>query len=58
MPTEVDTDGIVVTGKNKRSYGAPHFWLMIGRDDLSRCSRISYDSKARKLQLSCSITET
>lgn len=58
MPTEVDKDGIVVTGKNKRSYGAPHFWLMIGSDDLSRCSSISYDNNARQLLLSCSTTET
>ena len=51
-------DGIVVTGKQRRSYGAPHFWMMIGSDDLSRCSSISYDTKARRMTLSCSTPQT
>jgi hypothetical protein len=55
---EDDEDGIVITGKNRRNYGAPHFWLMIGSDDLSRCSSISYDIKAKRLLLSCSTVET
>lgn len=54
LPTVDDEDGIVVTSKGNRSYGAPHFWLMIGRQDLSRCSSISYDSNARQMLLSCS----
>jgi hypothetical protein len=55
IPTAVeDDDGVIVTGKNKRSYGAAHFWLMIGSKDLSRCSSISYDSRAKRMFLSCS----
>lgn len=55
LPTAVeDEDGVIVTGKNKRSYGAAHFWLMIGSKDLSRCSSISYDSRAKRMILSCS----
>ena len=57
VPSGDDEDGIIVTGKGKRSYGAPHFWLMIGREDLSRCSSISYDSKARQMLLSCSTAD-
>jgi hypothetical protein len=52
--TDEDEDGIVITKKNRRSYGAAHFWLMIGSKDLSRCSSISYDSRARRMILSCS----
>ena len=52
--TPEDEDGIIVTGRNKRNYGAPHFWLMIGSDDLSRCSSISYDNRAKRMILSCS----
>ena len=54
IPTAVEDDGVIVTGKNKRSYGAAHFWLMIGSKDLSRCSSISYDSRAKRMILSCS----
>ena len=55
LPTAVeDEDGVIVTGKNKRNYGAAHFWLMIGSKDLSRCSSISYDSRAKRMILSCS----
>jgi hypothetical protein len=57
-PQEEDEDGIVITGKNKRSYGAAHFWMMVGSDDLSRCSSISYDSKAKHLILRCSMTQS
>ncbi|NUT01384.1 MAG: hypothetical protein HOP96_10440 [Sphingomonas sp.] len=56
-PSEVDEDGIIITGKNRRSYGAPHFWMMIGSDDLSRCSSISYDNRAKNLILNCAITK-
>ena len=49
-----DEDGVVVTGKNRRSYGAAHFWLMIGGKDLSRCSSISYDSRTKHMVMSCS----
>lgn len=58
LPYEDDEDGIIVTGKNKRSYGAPHFWLMIGSGDLSRCSSISYDGRAKQMLLSCSTAES
>ena len=60
LPTadEEDEDGIVVTSKQKRNYGAPHFWLMIGRGALSRCSSISYDNNARQMLLNCSTAET
>ena len=51
-----DEDGVVVTGKNRRSYGAAHFWLMIGGKDLSRCSSISYDSRQKRMILSCATT--
>ena len=49
-------DGVVVTGKRGRIYGAPHFWLMIGRDSLNRCSSISYENRSRKLRLSCAVS--
>jgi hypothetical protein len=49
-----DEDGVVVTGKNRRSYGAAHFWLMVGSKDLSRCSSISYDRRSKRMVLSCS----
>lgn len=59
LPTvDDDEDGIIVTGKNKRSYGAPHFWLMIGRRALSDCSSISYDNKARQMLLNCSTADS
>ena len=57
-PQEEDDDGIIITGKNKRSFGAAHFWMMVGSDDLSRCSSISYDKKAKKLILRCSMTRS
>ena len=59
LPTvDDDEDGIIVTGKNKRSYGAPHFWLMIGRRALSDCSSISYDNKAGQMLLNCSTADS
>ena len=55
LPTvEDDEEDIVVTKKGRKSYGAAHFWLMIGSQDLSRCSRISYNRNAKRLILSCS----
>ena len=54
---EYDDEGeVVVTGKRGRIYGAPHFWLMIARDSLTRCSSISYDIGARRMRLSCAVT--
>jgi hypothetical protein len=53
-----DDEGIIVTGKNRRSFGAPHFWLMIGSDDLSRCSSISYNSRAKRMILTCLMTDS
>ena len=53
-----DEDSVVITGEKKRRYSAPHFWLMVGSDALSRCSSISYDNKARQLILRCSTTQT
>ena len=56
LPTAVeDEDGVIVTGKNNRNYGAAHFWLMIGGKDLSRCSSISYDSRSKRIVMSCSV---
>jgi hypothetical protein len=55
-PMEEDEDGIVITGKGNRSYGAPHFWMMVGSDDLSRCSSVSYATKAKRLTLRCLTT--
>lgn len=49
-----DEDDIVVSKKHRKTYGAPHFWLMIGSQDLSRCSRISYNRNAKRLILTCS----
>lgn len=46
---------VIVTAQSKRRYGAPHFWMMIGRNDLSRCSSISYETKAKRMILSCSV---
>ena len=53
---EVEDEDILILGKRRRSFGAPHFWLMIGGDDLSRCSNISYNNKTRRLILSCSLS--
>ncbi|GAA4743054.1 hypothetical protein GCM10023264_05250 [Sphingomonas daechungensis] len=53
---ETEGSGIVVTGKGKRSYGAAHFWLMVGSDALSRCSSLTY--QARHLILRCSTART
>ena len=58
LPADLDEDGIIVTSKNRRSYGAPHFWLMIGSTDLSRCSSVSFDNRAKRLILNCSTTQT
>lgn len=58
VPSEREEDGIIVTGKNRRNYGAPHFWLMIGQKDLSRCSSISYDNKAKRMILACATSAT
>ena len=52
---EQDPDeDILIIGKQRKIFGAPHFWLMIGSDDLSRCSNISYNNRTRRLLLSCS----
>jgi hypothetical protein len=51
-----DEDDVVVTGERGRIYGAPHFWLMIARDNLNRCSSISYDNAAKRLRMSCAPT--
>ncbi len=53
MEFDEDEDAVVVMGRKKRIFGAPHFWLMIGRDNLNRCSSISYDNEARRLILKC-----
>ena len=55
LPSADEEEGIIVTGKNKRNYGAPHFWLMIGQKDLSRCSSIGYDNKLKRMILSCAM---
>lgn len=47
-------EDVVITGKRRRISGAPHFWLMIGHSDLSRCSSISYVNTSQRLILSCS----
>jgi hypothetical protein len=55
LAVEVDDDDVVVTGKKQRIFGAPHFWLMIGRDNLNRCSSISYENSTKRLILSCAL---
>jgi hypothetical protein len=52
--TEEDDEDILVIGKRGRSFGAPHFWLMVGQDALTKCSSISYDKGSKRLILSCS----
>lgn len=54
LPSTVEEDDGVIVKKNKRSFGAAHFWLMIGSKDLSRCSSISYDSRSKRMIMSCS----
>jgi hypothetical protein len=55
---EQDPDeDILIIGKQRKIFGAPHFWLMIGSDDLSRCSNISYNNRTRRLLLSCSLAD-
>ncbi len=55
IQTEEEGDeDILVIGKRGRSFGAPHFWLMVGQDALSKCSSISYDKSSKRLILSCS----
>lgn len=55
IPAEQVEEDILVLGKGRRTFSAPHFWLMIGGGDLSRCSNISYDNKRRRLILSCAL---
>lgn len=50
-------EDILILGKQRKTFGAPHFWLMIGSEDLSRCSNISYNNRTRRLILSCSLTD-
>ena len=50
-------EDILVLGKQRKTFGAPHFWLMIGSEDLSRCSNISYNNRTRRLILSCALTD-
>lgn len=58
LPGEEDgEEDIVIFGKQRRTFGAPHFWLMIGGDDLSRCSNISYNNRTRRLILSCALSD-
>ena len=54
---EGDEDILILGKKQRRTFGAPHFWLMIGSDDLSRCSGISYNNRTGRLILSCSLTD-
>ena len=55
---EVDEADIVVTGKQRqRIFGRPHYWLMVGREDLNRCSSLTYDRKASRITLRCSVVQ-
>ena len=54
---EESDEDILILGKQRRTFGAPHFWLMIGSDDLSRCSGISYNNRTGRLILSCSLAD-
>ena len=52
-----EDEAILVEGKKRsRIPGAAHFWLMIGRDDLKRCSSMTYEKRSRRLNLNCSFT--
>lgn len=46
-----DPDEVVVTGRRKRDRSKDH--LVLGRDQLARCSSITFDKPARRVRLSC-----
>lgn len=46
-----DPDEIVVVGKRKNPAGRDRLWL--GADQLSRCSSITFDKRARRIHLTC-----
>lgn len=46
-----DPDEVVVTGRRKRDRSRDH--IVLGRDQLDRCSSITFDKPARQVRLSC-----
>ncbi len=49
---DVDQDEIVVTAASKKK---PRYMMTLGRDFLSRCSALTFDSKAGQVQMSCAL---
>lgn len=50
-PPSRDPDEVVVTGRRKRDRSRDH--IVLGRDQLSRCSSITFDKPAKQVRLSC-----
>jgi hypothetical protein len=48
----IDQDEIIVTATSKKK---PRYMMTLGRDFLSRCSALTFDSKAKQVQMRCSL---
>lgn len=49
---DADQDEIVVTAASKKK---PRYMMTLGRDFLSRCSALIFDSKAKQVQMHCAL---
>lgn len=49
---DVDQDEIVVTAASKKK---PRYLMTLGRDFLVRCSALTFDAKAKQVQMSCAL---
>jgi hypothetical protein len=49
---DVDQDEIVVTAVSKKK---PRYLMTLGRDFLARCSALTFDTKAKQVQMSCAL---
>lgn len=49
---DIDQDEIVVTAVSKKK---PRYMMTLGRDFLSRCSALTFDAKAKQVQMRCAL---
>lgn len=49
---DIDQDEIVVTATSKKK---PRYMMTLGRDFLSRCSALTFDAKAKQVQMRCAL---
>jgi hypothetical protein len=49
---DIDQDEIVVTAASKKK---PRYMMTLGRDFLSLCSTLTFDAKAKQVQMSCAL---